>query len=62
MPKGKVYSTKTVITRFVNKVKDVLGEDLLDRDNPMRADSVGSILDRLMQADYAATDDEEERA
>ncbi len=62
MPTGKVYSTKTVITRFVNKVEAVLGEDLLDRDNPMRADSVGSILDRLMQADYAASqpaDDEE---
>lgn len=48
----KVYSTKTVITRFVNKVEAVLGENLLDRDNILRDESVGVILDQLIAADY----------
>ncbi len=62
MPKGKVYSTKTVITRFVNKVEAVLGENLLDRNASLRTEEVGYILDKLMAADYAASqpaDDEE---
>ncbi len=51
---AKIYSTKTVITRFVNKVEAVLGEDLLDRSNNFRGTEVGDILDLLMQHDYAA--------
>ncbi len=50
---AKIYSTKTVITRFVNKVEDVLGENLLDRTNPLRDQPVGDILDQLMATDYA---------
>lgn len=62
MPKGKTYSTKTVITRFVNKVEEVFGDNLLDRTNPLREQPVGDILDQLMAADYTASqpsDDEE---
>ena len=61
---AKLYSTKTVITRFVNKVEDVLGDNLLDRHNSRREESVGTILDLLMDHDYAAAaaDDEEEGA
>jgi len=63
MPTGKVYSTKTVITRFVNKVEAVLGENLLDRNTSLRTEEVGYILDKLMAADYdhrpVVADDEE---
>ncbi len=52
---AKIYSTKTVITRFVNKVEAVTGANLLDRNNSLRTEEVGYILDLLMQADYAAT-------
>ncbi len=51
---AKIYSTKTVITRFVNKVAAVMGENLLARDNSFRDTPVGDVLDLLMQEDYAA--------
>ncbi len=48
----KNWQTKTVIERFARKVEEVLGENILNQDSPARKETVGDVLDWLIQSDY----------
>ncbi len=48
----KNWQTKTIIERFARKVEEVTGENVLNPESPARAETVGDVLDWLIQADY----------
>lgn len=51
-PERKNFTTKTIISAFAVKVEEVIGENILDDASPARKESVGDILDWLIQHDY----------
>lgn len=56
-PQPKNWTTKTIIERFSRKVEEVIGENVLNPDSPARDETVGDVLDWLIQDDYGMSID-----